>query len=285
MDRRLALLPVSRRARGARRRRRGDREDRPEADLGHGVRRRRSRSPTRTRTALRGTATVTAGGQTRRRALRAGCRSGPSPPSRCASAPTGAAALRGRRRPRDDQARAAPRGRQAASAKRTLTRGSRAAAPALTAPAPGGPGAPGPAPAPAPARAGARTRGQRPLGRAGWATEGAYDDLEFTLAGGQLQFTKTPLVPVYCFEIGGMRRTALSFEPFVAAGPWTLGTDGHRRAVGRRRQPARRPAAPARITYKVDEHRRSPGDTVDRQARDVLLRLQVRHLQQHDLRS
>ena len=58
-------------------------------------------------------------------------------------------------------------------------------------------------------------------------TEGAYDDLEFTLVGGQLQITKTPLVPVYCFENGaGHSGNALSYEPFVVAGPWTVGTDG-----------------------------------------------------------
>jgi hypothetical protein len=58
-------------------------------------------------------------------------------------------------------------------------------------------------------------------------TEGAYDDLEFTLENGQLQITKTPLVPVYCFESGaGHYGSALSFEPFVVAGPWALGSDG-----------------------------------------------------------
>ena len=57
-------------------------------------------------------------------------------------------------------------------------------------------------------------------------TEGAYDDFEFTLDGDQIRFTKTPLVPVYCFEMGGQYRNALSFEPFAVAGPWTLGSDG-----------------------------------------------------------
>jgi len=72
-------------------------------------------------------------------------------------------------------------------------------------------------PAPAPASG-------RWVGRMG--TEGAYDDLAFTLIDGQIQITKPPLVPVYCFEMGGQYRTALSFEPFVVAGPWALGSDG-----------------------------------------------------------
>ena len=46
------------------------------------------------------------------------------------------------------------------------------------------------------------------------------------VSGGQLQFTRPPLVPVACFENGGSYRSALSLEPFVAAGPWTIGTDG-----------------------------------------------------------
>ena len=75
------------------------------------------------------------------------------------------------------------------------------------------------------------SRRRRPRGSNKWVgrmgTEGAYDDLEFTLAGGRLQLTKTPLVPVYCFENGaGHYGNALSFEPFVAAGPWTVGSDG-----------------------------------------------------------
>ena len=61
------------------------------------------------------------------------------------------------------------------------------------------------------------------VGRMG--TEGAYDDLELTLVDGKITITKTPLVPVYCFEMGGQYRTALSFEPFVVTGPWTLGAD------------------------------------------------------------
>ena len=71
--------------------------------------------------------------------------------------------------------------------------------------------------------------GSQPAPTNKWAgrmgSEGAYDDLEFTLIDGQITITKTPLVPVYCFEMGGQYRTALSFEPFVVTGPWTLGAD------------------------------------------------------------
>jgi hypothetical protein len=56
-------------------------------------------------------------------------------------------------------------------------------------------------------------------------TEGPYDDLELTVAGGQLQITKAPTVPVSCFEMGGAYRSSLSFELFDAPGPWTIGTD------------------------------------------------------------
>ena len=108
------------------------------------------------------------------------------------------------------------------------------------APAPGGSnGGQTPAPSgggstPAPGGGGTTTP---PASSNKWAgrmgTEGAYDDLEFTLAGGQLQITKTPLVPVYCFENGaGHYGNALSYEPFVVAGPWTVGTDGSAQQSG-----------------------------------------------------
>lgn len=112
------------------------------------------------------------------------------------------------------------------TARRTLTirlaaAGGQAPAPGAQTPAPSGgsttPGGGTTAPPPAPAS-------DKWVGRMG--TEGAYDDLEFTLTDGQLQITKTPLVPTYCFEMGGSYRSALSFEPFVVAGPWTIGTDG-----------------------------------------------------------
>ena len=57
-------------------------------------------------------------------------------------------------------------------------------------------------------------------------TEGPYDDLELSVTAGQLQITKTPFVPVSCFELGGAYRSSLSFELFAAPGPWTIGTDG-----------------------------------------------------------
>ena len=76
------------------------------------------------------------------------------------------------------------------------------------------------APAPAPAA----PKSSRWVGRMGG--EGAYDDLEFTIDGNQLTFTKMPLIPVYCFEMGGWNRNALSFDLFNAPGPWTIGTDG-----------------------------------------------------------
>ncbi len=113
-----------------------------------------------------------------------------------------------------------------ATAKRTLTLrlasggGPATPAPGGSAPAPGGTGGQTPSGGTTTPPAGSNTW----VGRMG--TEGAYDDLEFTLAGGQLQITKTPLVPTYCFEMGGSYRNALSFEPFVVAGPWTIGTDG-----------------------------------------------------------
>jgi hypothetical protein len=119
-------------------------------------------------------------------------------------------------------------GGRKAKAGRTLTL--RLAGGGGPAPAPGPNGAPAPAPG---GDGGTQTPGgggQTPasdtwVGRMG--TEGAYDDLEFTLSGGRLQITKTPLVPVYCFENGaGHYDNALSFEPFVVAGPWTVGTDG-----------------------------------------------------------
>jgi hypothetical protein len=56
--------------------------------------------------------------------------------------------------------------------------------------------------------------------------EGAYDDFEFTLDGGQMTLTKPAFVPVYCFENGGTFRKGLSFELFDVPGPWTIGTDG-----------------------------------------------------------
>jgi hypothetical protein len=100
-----------------------------------------------------------------------------------------------------------------------------AAAPRAPAAAPA-PTAPAAAPAPAPA---APASG-RFLGRMG--TEGGYDDFELSVAGGQITFTKPPTVPVMCFENGGSYRSAISFELFTAAGPWSIGTDGSVAAQG-----------------------------------------------------
>jgi hypothetical protein len=88
-----------------------------------------------------------------------------------------------------------------------------------------------PAPAPRPGTGGdggganpAPPASNRWVGRMG--TAGPYDDLELTLAGGRLQITRTPFVPVSCFENGGSYRSSTSFELFTAPGPWTVGTDG-----------------------------------------------------------
>ena len=113
------------------------------------------------------------------------------------------------------------------TARRTLTLRFATGGGPAPAPAPGGTGGQTPAPSggsstPAP---GGGASSNKWVGRMG--TEGAYDDLELTLSGGQLQITKTPLVPVYCFENGaGHYDNALSYEPFVVAGPWTVGADG-----------------------------------------------------------
>lgn len=90
-----------------------------------------------------------------------------------------------------------------------------------SAPQPAAPAVPG-APQPqTPAPAAPKTHF---VGRMG--TEGAYDDFEMDVINGVMTMTRTPLVPVLCLENGGAYRSALSFEPFVATGPWTVGTDG-----------------------------------------------------------
>ena len=101
-----------------------------------------------------------------------------------------------------------PGGRKS-SARRTLTL-------RLPSGAPQPPADPGGQPAP--------PASDRWVGRMG--TEGAYDDLELTVNGGQLQLTKGSFVPVSCFEMGGAYRSAISLELFDAPGPWTIGTDG-----------------------------------------------------------
>jgi hypothetical protein len=95
---------------------------------------------------------------------------------------------------------------------------------------PQGPAPPAPAP-PAGGDTGSSNGGPpAPPGPTRWAgrlgTEGAYDDLELTVTGTQMEITKRPLVTVLCLELGGSYGSALSFEVFDAPGPWTLGTDG-----------------------------------------------------------
>lgn len=69
-----------------------------------------------------------------------------------------------------------------------------------------------------------------PGGPTRWAgrlgTEGAYDDLELTVTGAQMEITKRPTIMVACYELSGSLGTALSFEIFDAPGPWSIGTDG-----------------------------------------------------------
>ncbi len=168
---------------------------------------------------LRGTASVTAGGsRIASRTVRL--------PRRAVSTVTfrfDAAALRALRAA-GGRASVAMRLRRAggrsSTARRTLT---------LRLPAPGGaPAQPAPAPAPAPP-AGTPTTPPAPPTPARWigrmGAEGPYDDLELTVADGQLTITKPPLVPVVCFENGGAYRSALSLDPFVVPGPWALGAE------------------------------------------------------------
>jgi hypothetical protein len=174
-----------------------------------------------TRQALRGTATVTAGAKTTStRAVKLPKLSVTDVRLRFDA--KGADALRAANGRATVKLALRRAGGKKTTARRTLT--IRLATSGGQAPAPGGTNG-GQAPAPG----GSTTTPPAPssdkwVGRMG--TEGAYDDLEFTLANGQLQITKTPLVPTYCFEMGGQYRSALSFEPFVVTGPWTIGTDG-----------------------------------------------------------
>jgi hypothetical protein len=135
----------------------------------------------------------------------------------------------------------------------TLTLPTKPGSPGGPAPAPG-PGAPTPAPGnPVPTPAPSSNRW---VGRMG--IEGAYDDLELTLIDGTIQITKTPLVPVYCFEMGGQYRSALSFEPFVVAGPWTVGTDGTAEQSGIGTNQLVSPGSRG-VTYTVKETTRAAG--------------------------
>ena len=91
-------------------------------------------------------------------------------------------------------------------------------------PGAGGPASPAPAAGPAPSPGAAPSTPTRFVGRVG--TEGPHDDFEATIENGQMTFTKTPLISVLCLEAGGSYRSSISFEPFLAAGPWAIGTDG-----------------------------------------------------------
>ena len=231
-----------------------------------------------TRATLRGTATVTAGGvKAASRTVKLPKRSVTDVPLRFGAA--GVAAVRaagGRATVKLALKRA---GGTQTSAKRTMTlrlAGATGGTGGGSTPAPGGGTTPGTGGGSTPAPGGGTTPtgggstptgggSQQPASINKWAgrmgSEGAYDDLEFTLINGQITITKTPLVPVYCFENGaGHYGNALSFEPFVVTGPWTLGADESaqqsgiavNRLVG---------SGSRGITYKVSETARS-GDTV-----------------------
>ena len=169
------------------------------------------------RYALRGTATVTVGKRTiLRRGVRLAKRSVKEITLRFS--PEALEALRGA----DGRARIALRVRRPGGRRTTARRSLKLRLPSAgtpaPAPTPGGGGGPDPAPP------------TSWVGRMG--TEGPYDDLDLTVAGGQLQITKAPVVPVSCFEMGGSYRSAISFELFTAPGPWTVGTDGSVAAQG-----------------------------------------------------
>jgi hypothetical protein len=172
-----------------------------------------------TRFVLRGTATVTAGSGAKAasRRVRLGRRSVSDVPLRFGRA--GVEAVRAARGRATVKLALEGAGGKSLTARRTMTlrfpAGDQSPAPGGD-PAPGGQPSPGGGPTSKPSS-------DTWVGRMG--TEGAYDDLELTLIDGRITFTKTPLVPVYCFEMGGQYRTALSFEPFVVSGPWTLGQD------------------------------------------------------------
>ncbi len=189
--------------------------------------------------ALRGAATVTAGGRTiATRSVRLPKRSVTTIALRFDAA---ALAALGRSRGRATiTLRLRRPGGRATTARRTLTLRIPAAAPQP--PSGDGP-APSPAPSPSPSTGGngdgsagvpptppvsdpappAPPTSDRWVGRMG--TEGAYDDFELTAVDGQLRITKVPMVPVFCAENGGGYRSAVSLELFSASGPWTIGTD------------------------------------------------------------
>jgi hypothetical protein len=147
-------------------------------------------------------------------------------------------------------------GGKKATARRTLTL-RLAGTSGSGAPAPSAPGGPGSGATPGPQPTSTPTPSNQWVGRMG--EEGDYDDFQLTLIDGQITITEAPLVPVYCFENGaGHYGSAVSFEPFVVAGPWTLGSDGSVQqsgiAVNRLVSGGSRG-----ITYKVTETAQSAG--------------------------
>lgn len=97
------------------------------------------------------------------------------------------------------------RGRRTVKSSITVTPGSsRGTAPGSAKPGPGAPAA-----------------GPNWVARTGGT--GAYDDFAFTLAGDQITVTRRPLASLQCSENGGSYRSYGSWEPFLPAGPWTLG--------------------------------------------------------------
>jgi hypothetical protein len=164
------------------------------------------------RYAMRGTATVTvAGRKIAARSVRLPKRS--VTPIRLSVGADGVEALRAAGGKATVALRAGKRGARKSTARRTLT---------LRLPAAPAPGPAAPAPEAQQPAAPAQTHY---LGRLG--NEGAYDDFELDLTGGnQFQLSKPALLPVSCGEIGGLNRIAVSSELFDAAGPWTVGADG-----------------------------------------------------------
>jgi hypothetical protein len=89
-------------------------------------------------------------------------------------------------------------------------------------------------------------------------SEGAYDDLELTIDNGQLQITKPPVVPVFCFAGGAGSGSSTSLELFDAPGPWTVGSDGQVEKQGIAVNQLVGSSART-ITYKVTGTTQEPG--------------------------
>jgi hypothetical protein len=190
------------------------------------------------RYALRGVATVTVGKRTiLRRSVRLGRLSVETITLRFSARAVSALRTAGGR------ARIALRVRRPGGRRTSARRTLRLRLPSAETPAPGGGSKPGPS-------------SNRWVGRMG--TTGPYDDLALTVAGGQIQITKAPLVPVSCFENGGSYRSAISFELFAVPGPWTVGADGSVAAQGIAVNQLVSSGART-ITYKVTETAQAAG--------------------------